>query len=92
MVTRFTQKIKKKSSATRSDRNRTPFRALDAEFTTTDIDRMRSQWTNNSLFKKELTENVSDQISLEIDTACGLLRTNYLLVAGNSRLVADESA
>ena len=32
------------------------------------------------------------QISLEIDTACDLLRTNYLLVAANSRLVADESA
>ena len=66
MVTRFTQKIKKKSSATRSDRNRTPFRALDAEFTTTDIDRMRSQWTNNSLFKKELTENVSDKTAKKI--------------------------
>ena len=32
------------------------------------------------------------QISLEIDTACGLLRTNYLLVAGDSRLVADEES
>ena len=75
---RFTQSIPKKTTQ-KGRQFKAPFRGLDAEFSDADILKLRSQWTANfeSLFRKELNENIDQDVLDEIDSP-GKLRKALL--------------
>ena len=75
---RFTQSIPKKTTQ-KGRQFKAPFRGLDAEFSDADIQQLRSHWTANfeSLFRKELNENIDQGVLDDIDSP-GKLRKALL--------------